>query len=406
MANKRNPYTPGAGRPPAYLAGREKELEDIQGILDDLADNDCVRSVIFYGLRGVGKTVLLNEIERMCETHDEILCEYFEAAEFSDFKSKITTSMYKMLLQLSSQARRKDKAQRAKGLLRAFHCKWNPTDQEFDFSLDGEIGDYKGRGIVDTGNFSNDLLELLVAVGNAACENSTSLCLLIDEMQYLKKEELEALIGALHRCNQKSIPICVFGAGLPKIAKDAGDAKSYAERLFSFRGIDSLTQEEAAAALIEPARDVGVSYSSDAVQYIVNVTGGYPYFIQEYGRQLWKYTAVKPGDIILLDIAKIAEQHFWNGLDESFFKVRFDRATPTEQRFMFAMAQCRKTPCNIGEVAEIMKKDTAAISPIRAQLIHKGLIYATRHGEIDYTVPGFSKYLKRFHPQYFSADED
>lgn len=406
MANKRNPYTPGAGRSPAYLAGREKELNDIQGVLDDLADNDCVRSIIFYGLRGVGKTVLLNEIENMCKKHSEIICEHFEAAESSDFKSKFTTSIYKMLLGLSGKERLRDKAQRAKGLLRAFHCKWNPADQEFDFSLDGEAVDYTGRGIVDTGNFSNDLLELLLAVGSAALEESTSLCLLIDEMQYLKKEELEALIGALHRCNQKNIPICIFGAGLPKIAKDAGDAKSYAERLFSFKEIGSLSQAEAAAALVEPARDIGVFYSPDAVQYIVDVTGGYPYFIQEYGRQLWKYTAVKPGDKVTLDTAKAAEQYFWDGLDESFFKVRFDRATPTEQRFMFAMAQCGHTPCNVGEVAEIMNKDTTSIGPVRAQLIHKGLIYATRHGEIDYTVPGFSKYLKRFHPQYFSADED
>lgn len=402
MANRKNPYTPGAGRPPAYLAGREKELNDIQGILDDLADNDCVRSVIFYGLRGVGKTVLLNEIENMCENHNEIICEYFEAAEFSDFKSKITTTMYKILLSLSGQARFKDRAQRAKGLLRAFHCKWNPSEQEFDFGLDGEAGDYTGRGIADTGNFSNDFLELLMAVGAAACEESTSICLLIDEMQYLNKDELEALIGALHRCNQKNIPVCVFGAGLPKIAKDAGDAKSYAERLFSFREIDSLTEEESIAALVEPAREVGVSYSQDAVQYIVEATGGYPYFIQEYGRQIWKHTTIKnSGEEITLEDAKTAEQYFWNGLDESFFKVRFDRATPTEQKFMFAMAQCERTPCNVAEVADIMKKDTASIGPVRAQLIHKGLIFATRHGEIDYTVPGFAKYLRRFHPQYF-----
>lgn len=404
MANRKNPYTPGAGRPPAYLAGREKELNDIQGILDDLSDNDCVRSIIFYGLRGVGKTVLLNEIETMCENHNEIICEYFEAAEFSDFKSKITTAMYKVLLSLSGQARCKDMAQRAKGLLRAFHCKWNPTEQEFNFSLDGEIGDYAGRGIADTGNFSNDLLELLMAVGEAACEESASICLLIDEMQYLKKDELEVLIGALHRCNQKNIPVCVFGAGLPKIAKDAGDAKSYAERLFSFREIGSLTGDEAAAALVEPAREVGVSYSQDATRHIVEVTGGYPYFVQEYGRQLWKHTAITSGEEITLEAAKTAEQYFWDGLDESFFKVCFDRATPTEQKFMFAMAQCRLTPCNVAEVADIMGKDTTSIAPVRAQLIHKGLIFATRHGKIDYTVPGFAKYLRRFHPQYFTGE--
>lgn len=401
MANRKNPYTPGAGRPPAYLAGREKELSDIQGILDDLSDNGCVRSVIFYGLRGVGKTVLLNEIENMCENHSEIICEYFEAAEFSDFKSKITTAVYKMLLSMSGKARCKDLAQRAKGLLRAFQCKWNPSEQQFSFGMDGEIGDYTGLGIADTGNFPNDLLELLMAVGKVSRDANTSICLLIDEMQYLTKEELEALIGALHRCNQKNIPICVFGAGLPKIAKDAGDAKSYAERLFSFREIDSLTEEQAAAAIIEPAREVGVSYSIDAANYIVEATGGYPYFIQEFGRQIWKHTAVEPGEEITLDDTKTAEEYFWNSLDEGFFKVRFDRATPTEQKFMFAMAQCDKTPCNIGDVANIMGKDTTSIGPVRAQLIHKGLIFATRHGAIDYTVPGFAKYLRRFHPQYF-----
>ena len=402
MANGKNPYTPGAGRPPAYLAGREKELEDIQEILDGLSNNDCVRSVIFYGLRGVGKTVLLNEIETMCENHHEIYCEYFEAAEHSDFKSHITTAIYKIMLHLSSEARRKEKIQQAKGLLQAFHCKWNPSEQEFDFSLDSEALDGIGRGIADTGNFSNDLLELLLAVGSAARDESVSLCLLIDEMQYLKNDELEALIGALHRCNQKNIPICVFGAGLPKIAKDVGDAKSYAERLFSFKEVGSLTECEAAAALIEPARENGVSYSQDAAKYIVSVTGGYPYFIQEFGKQIWKRTVIHPGMTISLDLAKASEPYFWMELDEGFFKVRFDRATQMEQKFMFSMAQCNRFPCNVSEVAEIMKKNTKSIGPIRAQLIHKGLIFATRHGEIDYTVPGFAKYLKRFHPEYFS----
>ncbi len=402
MANKKNPYTPGAGRPPAYLAGRETELDEIQSILDDLVDYDCVRSEIFYGLRGVGKTVLLNTIEEMCSNREEIVCKFFEAAELSDFKSKITTALYQTLLSLNNQERIKDKLRKAKGLIRAFHCKWNPSEQEFDFSFDENINEYRGRGIVDTGNFSTDLLELTLAVGEAAKGASCSICLLIDEMQYLKKDELEALIGALHRCNQKSIPICVFGAGLPKIAKDAGDAKSYAERLFAFKEIGSLSDDEAAAALIEPAKDVGVSYSPDAVQCIVHLTGGYPYFIQEYGRQIWKHSSIQKNDTITLELAKSVEQYFWKELDESFFKVRFDRATPKEQKFMFSMAQCNQTPCTVADVAKVMGEETSSISPVRAQLIHKGLIYATRHGEIDYTVPGFSKYLRRFHPQYFN----
>lgn len=404
MVNRKNPYTPGAGRPPAYLAGRNKELEEIQSILDDLASNDCVRSEIFYGLRGVGKTVLLNTIEGMCGNHNEIICKFFEAAEFSDFKSKITTALYQILLGFSIQERVKDKIRKAKCLLHAFHCKWNPTDQEFDFAMGGDIGEYIGRGIVDTGNFSNDFLELMLSVGEAARESSSSICLLIDEMQYLKRDELEALIRALHRCNQKNIPICVFGAGLPKIAKDAGDAKSYAERLFFFKEIDSLTSDDAADALVKPAKEVGAAYSDDAVHYIVELTGGYPYFIQEYGRQVWRHAIIQEGTLITLETVKLAEKYFWNSLDEIFFKVRFDRATPKEQKFMFSMAQCSQTPCTIADVAKIMKEETSSIGPVRAQLIHKGLIYATRHGEIDYTVPGFSKYLRRFYPKWFDSN--
>ncbi len=401
MRRRRNPYTPGAGKIPAFLAGREKELNDVQGILDDLASGDGVRSVIFYGLRGVGKTVLLNQIEKMCEDREEIVCKFIEASEFGNFKAIITSSFYSILLKASGKARVKDKINHAIAVLKAFRICWNPEDESFEAGLSGDID--PAIGVSDTGNFANDLLELMVSTGQALNDQDLSVCLLVDEMQYLSKDELEALIGALHRCNQKDVPVCIFGAGLPKIAKDAGDAKSYAERLFLFKEIGSLHKEEASAALTEPAKDYDVSYEKDAIEHVLQITDGYPYFIQEYGRQIWETIEVKAGSIIRNEDVIKAEPAFFSGLDESFFKVRFDRATPTEQHFMFAMAQCPSTPCNIADVAVFMGKESSSISPYRAKLISKGLIYSTRYGEIDFTVPQFSKYLRRFRPEYFQC---
>lgn len=401
MRHKRNPYTPGAGKVPAFLAGRENELNDVQCVLDDLASGDGTRSVIFYGLRGVGKTVLLNQIENMCEEHEEIVCKFIEASEFGDFKALIISSFYSILLKASGKANVKDKINHALAVLKAFRIRWNPKDESFEAGLSGDID--PAIGVSDTGNFANDLLELMVATGQALNDQDLSVCLLIDEMQYLSKDELESLIGSLHRCNQKDIPICVFGAGLPKIAKDAGDAKSYAERLFLFKEIGSLHKTEASAALTEPAKDYGVSYETDAIEHVIQITDGYPYFIQEYGRQIWETIEAKEGSVIRREDVIQAEQAFFSGLDESFFKVRFDRATPTEQHFMFAMAQCSSTPCNIADVATFMEKESRSIAPYRAQLINKGLIYSTRYGEIDFTVPQFSKYLRRFRPEYFQG---
>lgn len=398
MPYNKNPYTPGAGKIPSFLAGREQELDDIRDALDGLTDGDICRSMVFYGLRGVGKTVLLNAIEGMCETRYDIQHHFFEASESGDFASKITTSMLRVLMKLSILENVKDKIKYAGSVLHSFHVKWAPKEQAFEFGF-GDV--HSGHGVSDTGNLYNDLVELFLAVGAAAKSGSQAICLLIDEMQYLKKVELEALIGALHRCSQKDIPICVFGAGLPKIAKDAGNGKSYAERLFQFRPVGSLKRDDATAALEEPAKLLDVNYAKDAVEHILHITDGYPYFIQEYGRQIWRSTSICEGYTISLADAVAAEPVFWESLDESFFKVRFDRATPSEQRFMFAMAQSGNTPCTIAEVAELLDKPSTSIGPTRAQLISKGLIYSTRHGQIDYTVPQFSRYLRRFHPEYF-----
>ncbi|MEN6385171.1 MAG: ATP-binding protein, partial [Phycisphaerales bacterium] len=249
-------------------------------------------------------------------------------------------------------------------------------------------------GISDTGNFVNVLTELFVSMGTLAKNSESSVCLFIDEMQFLKDDEFEALITALHRVNQKGLPVTLFAAGLPKIAKIAGDIKSYAERLFSFVSIDSLTQEAAKLALVEPAKKVGVTFTEKAIDEILRITEGYPYFLQEYGKQVWNFINDKEIDITAV---KAAYPIFEKSLDDSFFKIRYDRATPREKEFMLAMVECGDLPCTIAEIADKMHAKVQKISPLRAQLIYKGFIYATSYGEVGFTVPQFNRYLKRIH---------
>ena len=223
-------------------------------------------------------------------------------------------------------------------------------------------------------------------------KNEKAVALFIDEIQYLNDDEFEALIAAIHRVNQKGLPFILFAAGLPKIAKIAGDIKSYAERLFSFIPIDSLESGAAKLALTEPAKKLGISYTGEAVQKIVKVTGGYPYFLQEYGKQVWNFIK---GNTIDIHSVREAGPVFEKSLDESFFKVRYDRATPKEKEFMLAMADCGELPCTMAQIAVNMKTIVSSISPVRGQLIYKGFIYSPAYGEVDFTVPQFKQYLQR-----------
>ena len=384
-----NPYTPGAGKTPAYLAGRDSTINKAREAIIYLQNGYTGQSKIYYGLRGVGKTVLLNAIEDISDSLD-VLHEHIEISENDNFKKVILLYVKKLINRLSAFESFKDYGRKVVGVLKAFGATWSPKDNKWGFGFIGEVD--AAAGTADTGNFQNDLTELFVALGTLAKKSGASVCVSIDEMQYLKDNELEGLIAAIHRVNQKDLPILVFGAGLPKVMKLTGDAKSYAERLFEFIPIDSLSKSDAGIALTEPAKRRNVVFENEAINEIYKITEGYPYFIQEFGKQVWQYV---DNNIISLQAVEKALPTFLRSLDDSFFKIRFDRATPKEKEFMYAMAACGDLPCTVANVAKNMKSTTKTISMIRAKLIHKGFIYSTGHGEIDFTVPQFDLFLKR-----------
>ena len=380
-----NPYRPGAGMSPAYLAGRDNTINEAQNILQAINYGYSARSVVYYGLRGVGKTVLLNYIENLADEMD-LPSEYMEIAERDrSFQYQMALHIYKLINRLSLLKNIESHIKKALSILKAFTIKYGCDDISIEVN--------PANGISDTGNLANDMTELFLALGVIAQKQNKGVVLFIDEIQYIKDDEFEALMEAIHRTNQKNYPIVIFSAELPKIAKIAGDVKSYAERLFDFIEIDSLNNEEAKLALIEPAKRFQINYTDEAVNKIIEITQGYPYFLQEYGKWVWE--CKKEESIIDIKIVNKAYDEFEQSLDKAFFKVRHDRATAREIEFMTAMVACEKLPCSTKEIANIMGESIQAISPLRAQLIHKGFIYAAKRGEVDFTVPQFDKYLKR-----------
>lgn len=380
-----NPYRPGAGMSPAYLAGRDNTINEAQNILQAINYGYSARSVVYYGLRGVGKTVLLNYIENLADEMD-LPSEYMEIAERDrSFQYQMALHIYKLINRLSLLKNIESHIKKALSILKAFTIKYGCDDISIEVN--------PANGISDTGNLANDMTELFLALGVIAQKQNKGVVLFIDEIQYIKDDEFEALMEAIHRTNQKNYPIVIFSAGLPKIAKIVGDVKSYAERLFDFIEIDSLNNEEAKLALIEPAKRFQINYTDEAINKIIEITQGYPYFLQEYGKWVWE--CKKEESIIDIKIVNKAYDKFEQSLDKAFFKVRHDRATAREIEFMTAMVACEKLPCSTKEIANIMGESIQAISPLRAQLIHKGFIYAAKRGEVDFTVPQFDKYLKR-----------
>ena len=384
-----NPYTPGAGNMPDYLAGRENTLKAAKQILQAESMGYPQQPVIYYGLRGVGKTVLLNAVEESIETLP-IAFEHMEVSEENgDFLTKITGACTKILHTLSLSNAAKDFIASAVNLLRALQISWNPEEKTVSVDLSGEIPPV-------TGNLSSDLTDLFVQLGKIAKKSNMAICFFIDEVQYLSSKEAEALINALHRVNQLRYPVIVFGAGLPKVLKEFEEAKSYSERLFQFIEIDKLDDHAAREAICIPAERQNVSYSEQAVEEILRITEGYPYFIQELCSAAWNATT---GDRIEEeDIARAAEK-FYQKMDQGFFKSRFDRCSKREQEFIFAMVRCGELPCTIANVAAHMNLSAKKVATYRAQLINKGIIYATGYGEVDFTVPQFDAYLKRIAPE-------
>lgn len=384
-----SPYTPGAGAMPSYLAGRGEMLEDAEKTLQALANGYPQKSMVYYGLRGVGKTVLLNAIEEQAENLD-ILNSHIEIAEKRSFIIQIANASKKMIHQMSLVEAAKDLGKKAWGILQAFQVTYNPEEQTFTAGL------AESSAYITTGILSDDLTEMFVAMGRMAVKANKSICFFVDEIQYMKPKEMEALINALHRVNQLRLPIIVYGAGLPKILRILGEVKSYSERLFKYVQVSELSDGDATEAIIRPAKELGVVYDDEAITEIKKWSGGYPFFIQELCDIVWECAEEAP--ITEADV-KDAVPTFHSTLDQGFFRVRFDRCTKKEHDFLFAMARCGELPCTISNVAKILGKKVSNISPTRAQLISKGLIYPTGHGEIDFTVPQFDLFLKRINPK-------
>lgn len=382
-----NPYTPGAGFRPSVLAGRDDMIEEVDYCLENAQKGFPQRSFLYYGLRGVGKTVLLNTIEDAADNRN-MLHEYIEATEDELFRTRLVTALMRFLKQLSLKESLKNAMQPVEMLLRAFRISYDPQGKDFSAGFDG-------TPVPLTGIYSDDLTEIIVQIGRAALKANQQICLFIDEMQYLNTADIEALVGAIHRCNQLRLPIIVFCAGLPKLKKMVGDAKTYAERLFQFKEVDALDDDGAKEVICGPAGDFGVQFTDNAISEIIKITGKYPYFLQELCSTVW---SLIENDLIDENDIKFAKEEFFHRLDNGFFSVRYERCSNNEKTFMIAMVKCGELPCTISNVAMIMGKTVKSISPTRGKLINKGLIYATGHAEIDFTVPQFDAFLIRKNP--------
>jgi hypothetical protein len=381
-----NPYTPNAGARPPFLVGRDRELEAFDVLLTRMENGLPQQSMIITGLRGVGKTVLLGAFREIAEEHDWVALDT-EITKNVDFANRFARLARQSLLRLSSAEKWRDRARRAAAVLKSFSVTFDP-----DGSVAVGLDVNPLQGAADSGDLSEDLTDLLLALGEAVKESGRGVVFLFDELQYLHVAELEALISALHKTVQRGLPVTLVGAGLPQIPALAGEAKSYSERLFTFPRIGELSQADAVKALTIPAAERGVDIDTAAVERIVEYTEGYPYFLQEYGSIVWDYSAASP---ITLADAVSAQPLVEEKLDESFFRVRIERATPLERQYMKAMAECGPGPQAAGEVAQRLGKTAQQAAPTRARLIEKGLLYAPAYGFAAFTVPQFDRYLLR-----------
>lgn len=380
-----NPFAPGAGSPPPELAGRKHILDEAEVAIKRALIGKPCRSQMLLGLRGVGKTVLLNKIQDIAESNKHQVS-FIEAPEGKPLAEQLYPQLAKILRKLQVTEAAKASVHSALRALRSFASVFKIEVGDFSVSVEPE------PGAADSGDLESDLTDLFVRVGEAAQSAGIAWTLLIDEVQYLKEAELAALIVALHKTSQKKLPVLFFGAGLPQIAAMSGDAKSYAERLFSYPAVGALSEEDARSAIVQPLQDEGAQIDNDALTEITSRTKGYPYFLQEWGYQSWNFAT---GPNITLADTKAAANAAILRLDDGFFKVRFDRLTPKERSYVFAMAQLGAGPYRSSDVAEKLGEDPKSLGPCRSQIISKGMIYSPSHGDIAFTVPMFDEYLIR-----------
>lgn len=385
-----NPYAPGAGTPPPELAGRDAIRESGRIALERTKIGRPTKGMMMVGLRGVGKTVLLDLMREQAEASGMFALR-IEAPEHRSLPSILVPQLRVALLKLSNRQAAKQLAQRAlrglAGFVGALKVQYQDIEVGLDFAPE--------PGLADNGDLEIDLPALFEVVGTAAKADATGLALFVDELQYVKESELAALITALHRTAQRKLPVVMFGAGLPQVRGRMGQAKSYAERLFEFPAIGPLSPQDAQRAIAKPAKDEGVEIEPRALDAIVAQTQCYPYFLQEWGKHVWDVAERTP---ITASSVEVASQQAIAALDQSFFSVRFDRLTPAEKKYVRAMAQLGAGPHRSGDIAHTLNRPVSALAPTRSQLINKGMIWSPSHGDTAFTVPMFDQFMRRILP--------
>jgi len=386
----RNPYAPGAGTRPPELAGRVEVRKEIQIAIDRTRVGRPAKSHLMIGLRGVGKTVLLDRI-RLDAEEKGVVSMRLEAPEERSLPALLAPQLRIALLHLSRTEKAKHVAHRAlqalAGFANALKVKFSDIEVGLDFAPE--------PGLADNGNLEQDLQALLETAGAAAKAAETALVMFIDELQYVNEEELAALITALYRCAQTQLPVIMVGAGLPQLRGKMGNAKSYAERLVEFSEIGPLKHDATLDAIVKPAYEEGVEFESQALEVLWETTRGYPYFLQEWGKHVWD---VAPRSPITTDDVEIATPIVTESLDQSFFRVRFDRLTPAEKRYIRAMAELGPGPHRSGDIADILGRDVQSLGPVRSKIIAKGMIWSPSHGDTAFTVPLFDEFMRRIMP--------
>jgi GTPase SAR1 family protein len=394
MDPRTNPFAPGAGSQPPELAGRDSILSGASVALARVKNRRPAKSVILVGLRGVGKTVLLNRIWESArdEGFKSVL---IEAHEEKGIAELLIPPLRQILFSLDAQENVSDKVKRGFRVLSSFVKSLKVKISEIELSIDPELGS------ADSGDLETDLSELFVAIGEAAADRNTAVAICVDELQYLDEKELSALIMAVHRTNQRNLPLTLVAAGLPQIVGLTGKSKSYAERLFDFPQVGQLNARDSASALQSPVRSNGAEFTEDAIREILRETRGYPYFLQQWGHEAWNIAAKSP---INVDDIRVASKAAIANLDQSFFRVRFDRLTPREKEYMRALAGLGDGNQRSGDIAAALGVKPQSIAPIRSSIIKKGMIYSPAYGDTAFTVPLFGDFLLRSMPNQLPSN--
>ena len=386
----RNPFAPGAGTPPPELAGRDALRETVRIAVARTRLGRPAKSLLMVGLRGVGKTVLLDRMRDDAEATG-IQTLRIEAPEGRSLPGILLPQLRQALLRLSMNERAQEAAKRAlralAGFFGAIRLKYGDVEVGLDYEPE--------RGLADNGDLEQDLQTLLEEAARAAQQADTALVLFVDELQYVPEEELAALITAIHFLTQRQLPLMLVGAGLPQLRGQMGRAKSYAERLFDFPELGSLDRENTAQAISRPIEEEGVAIEQDALDYLYSQTQGYPYFLQEWGKHSWEVATQSP--ITLRDTQR-ATILALAALDASFFRVRLDRLTPAEVEYLWVMADLGPGPHRSGDIADKHDRSVQSVAPVRHNLGKKGMIYSPAHGDTAFTVPLFDKYMRRIMP--------